>query len=73
MPNPKTLQNTTEDFIALLRKEIEQHPQEHRHKVPQPGNLDKPLFQSHSQGVDITIKKNHEFPVFRKGTPNTGI
>ena len=35
----------TGHFIALQRKEIHLHPPEHRHKVPQPGNLDKPLVQ----------------------------
>jgi len=64
---------TTGHFIALQREEIQLHPPEHRGKLPQPGNLDKPLVQPHSQGGDSTIKRNHEHPAYRKGTPNTAI
>ena len=35
----------------------------------QPGNLDKPLVQPYPQGADSTIKRNHELPAYRKGTP----
>ena len=38
-------------------------------QVPQPGNLDKPLVQSHPQGADNTIKRSHDPPACRKGTP----
>ena len=34
---------TTEHFIALQREEIQLYPPEHRRKLPQPGNLDKPI------------------------------
>ena len=64
---------TTGNFIALQREEIQFHSPEHRHKLPQPGNLDKPLVQPQPQGADSTIKRNHELPVCRKGTPNTAI
>ena len=64
---------TTGHFIALQREEIQLHPPEHRGKLPKPGNLDKPLVQPHSQGGDSTIKRNHEHPAYRKGTPNTAI
>ena len=36
---------TTGHFIALQREEIQLHPPEHRRKLPQPGNRDKPLVQ----------------------------
>ena len=36
-------------FNALLREELQLHPPEHRHKLPQPGNPDKPLVQIHPQ------------------------
>ena len=51
---------TTGHFIALQREEIQFHSPEHRHKLPQPGNLDKPLVQFQPQGADSTIKKNHK-------------
>ena len=60
---------TTGHFIALQREEIQLHPPEHRCKLPQPGNLDKPLVQPYPQGADSTIKRNHELPAYRKGTP----
>ena len=49
---------TTGHFIALQREEIHLYPQEHRGKLPLPGNLDKLLVQPHSQGADSTIKRN---------------
>ena len=64
---------TTGHFIALQREEIQFHPAEHRHKLLQPANLDKPLVQPHPQGEDSTIKRNHELPVCRKGTSNKAI
>ena len=64
---------TTGHFTVLLREEIQHHTPEHRHKLPQPGNLDKPLVQPHPQEADSTIKRNHELPASRKGTPNTAI
>ena len=68
-----TLKCTTGHLIALQREEIQLHPPEHRHKLPQPGNLDKPLVQPHPEGAGSTIKRNHELPAYRKGTPNTKI
>jgi len=35
---------TTGHFIAVQREEIQLQPPEPRHKFPQPGNIDKPLF-----------------------------
>ena len=64
---------TTGHFIALQREELQLHSPEHRHKLPHPVNLDKPLVQPHSQGVGSTIKRNHELQAYRKGTPNTAI
>jgi len=49
-------------FVAIQRKEIQFHIPEHRHKLPQPENLNKPLVQPLSQGADATIKRNHELP-----------
>ena len=64
---------TSGHFTALQREEIQFHPPEHRHKLLQPGNLDKPLVQPHPQGEDFTIKRNHKLPACRKGNPNTAI
>ena len=64
---------TTGHFIALQREETQLHPPEHRHKLPQPENPDKPLVQSHPQEEDFKIKRNHEHSAYRKGTPNTAI
>ena len=64
---------TTGYFIALQREEIQLHPPEHRHKFPQPGNLNKSLVQTHPQGADSTIKRNYDLLACRKGTPNTAI
>ena len=61
----------TGHFVALQSKEIQFYPPEHRCKLPQPGNLDKPLVQPHPQGADSTIKRNHELSAYTKGTPNT--
>lgn len=36
---------TNRHFIALQREEIKFHTTEHRHRLPQQGNLDKPLVQ----------------------------
>ena len=63
----------TGHFIALQKEEIQLHPPEQRHKLPQPGNLDKPPIQPHPQGADSTIKRNLEHSAYRKGTPNTAI
>ena len=63
---------TTGHFTALQR-EIQLHPPEHRNKLPQSRNLDKPLVQLHPQEVDSTIKRNHELTAYRHGTPNTAI
>jgi len=49
----------TGHFIALQREEIQLHPLEHRCKLPQPGNLDKPLVQPHPQGAASTINKKY--------------
>ena len=59
----------TGHFIALQREEIQFHPLEHRHKLPQQGNPDKSLVQPHPQGTDLTIKMNKELSVCRKGNP----
>ena len=58
MDTPK---HNTGHFIALQREEIPLHPPKHRCKLPQLGNLDKPLVQLHPQGAGSTIKKNHNF------------
>ena len=68
-----TPKHTNGHFIVLQREEIQFHPTEHRHKLPQPGNLDKSLVQPHPQGADSTIKGDHELPARRNGTPNTAI
>ena len=60
-------------FIALQREEIQLHPPEPQHKLPQPENLDKPPVQPHPQWGTSTIKRNHKLPEFRKATPNTVI
>ena len=66
---PKDTQKlTTGYFIALERDEVQLHPPGHRHRLPQPVNLDKPVVQSHSHGVDSTIKRNNELPACRKGS-----
>ena len=36
-------QNSLLDIIALQREEIQFHRPEHRRKLPEPGNLDKPI------------------------------
>ena len=54
--NPKL---TTGHFIALQREKIQLHPSEHRYKLTQPGNLDKPLVQPHPLVADSIIKRNH--------------
>ena len=64
---------TTGHFIALQRKEIQLHPPEHRHKLPEPGNLENPLVQAHPEGTTFTIKRNHKLPAYRKATPKTAI
>ena len=64
---------STGHFIALQKEEIQLHPPEQRHKLPQPGNLDKPPIQPHPQGADSTIKRNHGLPAYRKGTQNTAM
>ena len=51
---------TTGHFIALQRKEIQFHTPEHRHKLPLPEKLDKPLVQPRQQGADSTIKRIYE-------------
>ena len=58
-------------FIALQREEIKLQPPEHRHKLPQPGNLDKPVVQPHLEEADYAIKRNHKLPDCRKDTQNT--
>ena len=64
-----TSQLTTGHFMALQREEIQLHPPECQHKLPEPGNLDKPLVQPHPQGGSSTIKRNHKLPAYRKATP----
>ena len=64
---------TTGHFTSLQRENIQFHPPEHRHKLSQPGNFDTPLVQPHPQGAGSTIKRNHELPVYKMGTPNTAI
>ena len=55
-------------LIALQREEIQLHPPEHRSKLPEPGNLDKPLVQPYPQGGTSTIKRDHK-PRIQKGHP----
>ena len=62
---------TTGHFIALQTEEIQFHRPEHRHRLPQSGNLDKPVAQPHPEEEDSTIKRNHKLLHCRKGTPNT--
>jgi len=61
---------STGHCIALQRAEIQLHPPEHRHKLLQPGNLDKPLGKppppNPPQGADSTIKRNHKLSACRK-------
>ena len=64
---------TTGHFTSLQRENIQFHPPEHRHKLSQPGNLDTALVQPHPQGAGSTIKRNHELPVYRRGTPNSNL
>ena len=52
-------------------RKIQLHPPEHQCKLPKPGNLDKPLVQTHPQGRTSTIKRNHKLPAYRKATPST--
>ena len=52
---------TTVHFIALQREQIQLNQPEHRHKLPQPGNLHKPLAQSHPQGAGSTIRGTTNF------------
>ena len=59
---------TTGHFIALQRKEIQLHPPEHRRKLPQPGNLDKPLVQPHPHGGTSSMKRTQTFNI-QKGHP----
>ena len=59
---------TTGHFIALQRT-----PPEHQHKLPQPGNLDKPLVQPHPHRATSTIKRNHKLPAYRKATPHSTV
>ena len=49
---------TTGHFIALQREEIQLHSPEVRHRLPQLGNLDKPLVQPHLiiEGAVSTIR-----------------
>ena len=49
--------------IALQREEIQFCPPEHRYKVPQPENFDKPLIYPHPHGEISTIKSNHDSSV----------
>ena len=64
---------TTGHFIELHREDIQVHPPKQRYKLPQPGNLDKSLVQTLSQGENSTIKRNNELPACRKDTPNKAI
>ena len=63
----------TGHLSALQREEIQLYPPEHRHKLPSPGKLDKPLVQPHPQRGTSTTKRNHKLPEYRKATPNTAI
>ena len=53
---------TTGIFIVLQREETQLYLQEHRHKFPQPRNLDKPLVQPHPLGADFTTNRNYKLP-----------
>ena len=59
----------TGHFIALQREEIQLYPPEHRHKLPSPGKLDKPLVQPHPQWGNATIKRTPQIARIRKGHP----
>ena len=59
---------TAGHFTALQREETQLHPPEHRSKLPEPGNLDKPLVQPYPQGGTSTIKRDHK-PRIQKGHP----
>jgi len=60
-------------FLELQGKEIQFHPPEQRHKLPQPENLDKSVAQPHPHGADSTVKRNHELPACRKAILNIAI
>ena len=68
-----TTKLTTGHFIAFQREEIQLHPPEHRYKLLQTENLDRPLLQPHPQRTDSTVKRNQKLPDFRKCTPSTEI
>ena len=60
---------TTGHLIALQREEIQLHPPEHPHKLPWPGNLDKPPVQPHLQWGNSTIKRTPQTARIQKGHP----
>ena len=59
----------TGHFIALQREEIQLQPPEHLHKLPYPGNLDKPPVQPHPQQGNSTIKRTPQTARIQKGHP----
>ena len=60
---------TTGHFTALQREEIQLHPPEHRHKLPEPGNFDKPLVQPHPIGRNLHNKEEPQTTSIQKGQP----
>ena len=51
------------------REEIQLHPPEHQHKLPEPGNLDKPPVQTHTQRGKATIKRTPQTARIQKSHP----
>ena len=55
-------------FIALQREEMQLHPPDHRCKLPQPGNLDKPL-PTPPTGSNLHNKEEPQTSSIQKGHP----
>ena len=63
---------TSGHFIAFQREEIQLHPPEHTGKLPQPGNLDKPLLNpTHMEQIPQLRGTTNFQPAERAG--NTAI
>ena len=62
-------QLVTRHFIALQREEIQLHPPEHGHKLPESRNLDKPQIQPHPQRGNSIIKRTPQTARIQKGHP----
>ena len=59
---------TNRPFIALQRDEIKFHTTEHRHGLPQQGNLDKPLVQP-THREETPQLKEPQTSTLQKGYP----